>query len=380
MADPISPPSSGNFQKYHVLSLDEYDDFDDGGNVVLSSPSSELGGLVTNASMHSTGGPPSPDHLRSRSPTKSFEEIRSVATSSSAQSSVGSGSGRHHIGLQPSHSSGGTGGGIKSRGNSSSLPNSPLQSLTKSASLGESEDEGEEDDVDDAGHGAAADEGRLDGGGGGKLTWDDDDLSDGDDEAGLRRYSHFARVGAMPAEFDSGRHLNASAWKRMTSYLLELRMAARQRRAHRLLSMSGTHMDSPAQQCRLCFMMYCWDATDRSILLLIMSVFAWMVLGFVLRPGKKWWYWGLAVLFIRLAARPLLEALGSSLHRGQPFRSSSSTSASVPRAMPSPAGFGRVSSATVGSAESLEMGSSSHHRSLGRQARSRSPIPKAMMV
>jgi hypothetical protein len=313
------------------------------------------------------------DRLPSRSPTKSFEEIRSVATSASAQSSIGSvgGRGSRHIGLQPSHGSGG-GGGLKSRGNSSSLPNSPLHSLTRSASRDESDEEGEgEEEDDDGGEGAGADEGRLDGGGG-KLTWDDDDdLSDGDDEAGLRRYNHFARAGAMPAEFESGRHLNESTWKRMTSYLLELRMAARQRRAHRLLSMSGTHMDSPAQQCRLCFMTYCWDATDRSILLLIVAVFAWMVLGFVLRPGKKWWYWGLAVLFVRLAARPLVEALGSSLRRGRPSRSSSSASA---------AGFGRITSPTVASADALEMGSSSHHRSLGRQAQSRSPTPKTTMV
>jgi hypothetical protein len=305
-----------------------------------------------------------------RNPVAPFEDARSAASSPSVAQSAVLGGSRSRPGI--------------GRRNSNSLPGSPLHSLTKSSSRDEESDDDEEDEDDDdpRGDGAGAAEGR-DGkaaAGGGGATWgdhvddDDDDLSDGDDEAGLRRY-HFTQARTLPSEFD-GRH-HASAWKRAVAYLLELRMAARQRRAHRLLSMSGTHMDSPAQRCRLCFMTHCWDATDRSILLLIVAVFLWMVLGFVLHPGKDWWYVGIAALVVRLAARPAVEAIGSI--RRQPFRSSSSSGAS--RAMPSISGFGRIASSAVVTADSLEMGSSSHNRSsLGRQARSRSPTPKSMTM
>lgn len=208
------------------------------------------------------------------------------------------------------------------------------------------------------------------------MSWnddDDDDLSDDDDEAGLRRY-HFTQANTLPAEFD-----NASTWKRITTYLLEVRMAARQRRAHRLLSMSGTHMDSPAQRCRLCFMTHCWDATDRGILLLIVSVFAWLVVGFVLHLGEKWWYAGLILLLVRVMARPIYESI---FVRRQPFALTTSAAISSARGSSSSSsaaagGFGRILSSSVSTAESVELGSSSHHRApLGRPVRSRSPSPK----
>jgi hypothetical protein len=371
MSEQSSPPAANSFQRYHVLSSDE-DEYED-GNVVLTSPSYELGGLVSNASMHSTGGhsaSSSPDRLPQQlqkqqqqqfprnNPVKSFEEIRSVASSNKSVAS-GSGSRSHRT------------------GNSASLPNSPLNSLTKSAA---SHDDSDEDEHNDGpGDNSREKDRDLGGGGGGggigKMSWNDDedfddDLSDDDDEAGLRRY-HFTQANTLPAEFD-----NASTWKRITTYLLEVRMAARQRRAHRLLSMSGTHMDSPAQRCRLCFMTHCWDATDRGILLLIVSVFAWLVVGFVLHLGERWWYAGLLLLLVRIMARPTYESL---FVRRQPFalstpavssaRASSSSSAAA-------GGFGRIPSSSASTTASLELGTSSHHRTLARPGRSRSPSPK----
>jgi hypothetical protein len=129
----------------------------------------------------------------------------------------------------------------------------------------------------------------------------DSDWED-DDEAGIRRY-HFdfeARTGIpLPAEFS-----HESLPKRMWHSFLELRTAARQRRAARLLNMPS---ESWMYKTHACLLTSCCDATDLGILLAAIWLALWMVIGLGAGMGSSWWLIGIFLFFLRVSARRIFE-------------------------------------------------------------------------
>ena len=134
------------------------------------------------------------------------------------------------------------------------------------------------------------------------LHHDDDDDDDWEEEDIVRRY-HTPHELPLPAEFS-----HDSLPKRVWHSFLELRMAARQRRAARLLTMPS---ESFANQCHACLLTWCCDATDRGILLVAAIMTCWLLVGWVAGMPSSYWYTGILLFGIRVSSRSLYE----SLHR-----------------------------------------------------------------
>ena len=151
------------------------------------------------------------------------------------------------------------------------------------------------------------------------------DAWDEDDEAGLRRYNlnvnvhdshlgfglhHQQQSNQIPrsgSESSSGQD-NSFVFspKRLWLSFLELRAAARQRTAARLLRMPS---ESFYFRLQACLMNWFCDATDRGILLAAGLLLIWLGVGIAANlPGNSnWWRWGLLLFFVRVSARHLYE-------------------------------------------------------------------------
>jgi hypothetical protein len=133
-----------------------------------------------------------------------------------------------------------------------------------------------------------------------------DDTSDwgDDDEPGLRRYNldfHAHTNIPLPAEFS-----HDSLPKRIWQSFVELQVAARQRRAARLLTMPSQSWN---YQLHSCLLTWCCDATDRGILVVAAWLTAWILIGLVGRMGSTWWWMGLFLFIFRVSARRVFEYL-----------------------------------------------------------------------
>ena len=129
----------------------------------------------------------------------------------------------------------------------------------------------------------------------------DSDWED-DDEAGIRRYHLDFEVRSdipLPSEF---RH--DSVPKRIWQSFLELRTAARQRRAARLLTMPS---QSWRYQAHACLITSCCDATDLGIILAAVGLTVWLFVGLAAGMGTSWWLMGFILFFLRVSARRLFE-------------------------------------------------------------------------
>lgn len=125
---------------------------------------------------------------------------------------------------------------------------------------------------------------------------------DEEQHATVRRYQLDFQV--TPAEFS-----HDSLPKRVWSSFLQLRLAARQRRAARLLSLPSESRCT-RQSLRACLLTWCCDATDRGILLAAAVMALWILVGISTRQRTRqswWWYTGIMLFVIRVSARRLYE-------------------------------------------------------------------------
>lgn len=121
------------------------------------------------------------------------------------------------------------------------------------------------------------------------------DDEDDEDVTVVRRYVR-NRIPTVPVEFS-----HQPLPKRLWQSFVDLRTAARQRRAARLLNETVP----PAWHCILT---WCCDATDRGIALVAVLMLLWLIAGWT-NTIKFQGYWGLGILFftIRVSARRLYE-------------------------------------------------------------------------
>jgi hypothetical protein len=129
------------------------------------------------------------------------------------------------------------------------------------------------------------------------------DSWDEEEEAGLNRYNlDYKTEIPLPAEFTQ------SFLARMWHSFLELRVAARQRRAARLLTMPS---ESFQYKLHACLLTWCCDATDRGILLVLFGILAWLMIGGLFHLDVYWWTTGVLLIFVRFSARRLCRAPGT---------------------------------------------------------------------
>lgn len=129
-------------------------------------------------------------------------------------------------------------------------------------------------------------------------SWDEDE-----DEAGLARYS---------VSHQESHDVSQSWWT-------TVRQQARQRRASRLLAWNEL---SRLQRVVSVLEMYCCDATDGGILLVLCLTFLWLLVGYVVKPKISYWLAGISVLVVRLSARRTVERYK---HRRQQTRERASS-------------------------------------------------------
>lgn len=143
--------------------------------------------------------------------------------------------------------------------------------------------------------------------------WELDD--DDDIEPGLRRYNqHYLEYAKpsdipMPAEFTYPSNISdmiLSIANKIWIHFIELRTAARQRRAARLLTMPS---ESWRYQLHACLLTWFCDETDAGILLLVSCSMLWILLGIILDVSSKWWTWGLMLFIFRITARRMFELI-----------------------------------------------------------------------
>lgn len=130
--------------------------------------------------------------------------------------------------------------------------------------------------------------------------WDDED------EENLQRYSFVYsstnnRTGAeTPVTMLSNTPRRSM---RMQEHWSNLRSAARQRRAARLLSMT----DSWHHRMAVGFLNTCCDATDTGIALAAGVVLVWALLGAIVHANGWYWIVGLLLFLIRVSARRIFD-------------------------------------------------------------------------
>mmetsp|Transcript_23434 Transcript_23434/g.65182 ORF Transcript_23434/g.65182 Transcript_23434/m.65182 type:complete len:318 (+) Transcript_23434:268-1221(+) len=133
-------------------------------------------------------------------------------------------------------------------------------------------------------------------------SWEDPDPSmlfqdedDVDDVSVVRRYVR-NRIPIVPAEF-----AHQPLPKRLWQSFVDLRTAARQRRAARLLN----ERVPPAWHCILT---WCCDATDRGIALVVICVLLWLTMGWTRTfTFRGYWTLGFLLFAIRVSARTVYE-------------------------------------------------------------------------
>ena len=129
---------------------------------------------------------------------------------------------------------------------------------------------------------------------GGDLFEDDEE----EDAQVVRRYAYRNRIPIVPAEF-SHQPLPRRLWQSF----VELRTAARQRRAARLLNNSQY---TPTSHCILT---WCCDATDRGIALVAILILVWLVVGWTTNVFTGYWLLGMILFTIRVSARTTYETI-----------------------------------------------------------------------
>jgi hypothetical protein len=132
--------------------------------------------------------------------------------------------------------------------------------------------------------------------------WDDDDDDFDQDMIGMRRYNlDFTKDTAATSTLQE-----ASLPRRVFASIQQLRTAARQRQAARLLNMpSRKYACLYAWHAR--FMTYCCDATDAGIAVATSLTAVWILVGAMFQLPPAWWLTGTAVLIVRVSARRLVE-------------------------------------------------------------------------
>jgi hypothetical protein len=143
---------------------------------------------------------------------------------------------------------------------------------------------------------------------------DDDDFDDDDADAVVRRYHHIvavSKVPSLPAEFSHQRSIPKRIWQSF----LELRAAARQRRAARLLTLPSESAWS-YDVLQACFMTWCCDATDRGIALVAVLLFLWLVIGMTAGTmSSTYWWMGVLLFTMRVSARRGYELFVRKRHQ-----------------------------------------------------------------
>ena len=150
---------------------------------------------------------------------------------------------------------------------------------------------------------------------------DSDDDNDMDaDVMVMQRYSNVRnRIPIVPAEF-SHRPIHKRLWQG----LMELRTAARQRRAARLLNL-GQH---PRDQYRHCILTWCCDATDRGIAVVAIGVVLWILIGSTHTMFQGYWFLGMVLFVIRVSARRIYESVVNK-RRSRVMRNNNMTMSSM---------------------------------------------------
>jgi hypothetical protein len=142
---------------------------------------------------------------------------------------------------------------------------------------------------------------------------DDDDFDDDDADAVVRRYHHVvavSKVPSLPAEFSHQRSFPKRIWQSF----LELRAAARQRRAARLLTLPSESAWS-YDVLQAWFMTWCCDATDRGIALVAILLFLWLVVGMTVgNMSSTYWWMGILLFTLRISARRSYEMCIRKVH------------------------------------------------------------------
>lgn len=136
---------------------------------------------------------------------------------------------------------------------------------------------------------------------------EDETSLDEEDEVNLRRYHNFVRPAAM--EYDTTNSMQQNGFGGfLVHHWNELRQAAHQRRAARLLSMPNP--ESTINQATVCFVSTFCDATDSGILVAAVGMFLWISIG-VLLELKSFRYWGIGtlVVLLRFTGRRFIEMI-----------------------------------------------------------------------
>ncbi|GKY93379.1 hypothetical protein MPSEU_000305500 [Mayamaea pseudoterrestris] len=146
----------------------------------------------------------------------------------------------------------------------------------------------------------------------------DDDDWDAEDEASLRRYNLDFKT-EMPADFRPAEF--ESMPRRLYMHFMNLRTAARQRQAARLLNM-------PSEAFLYRYYGYCMtlcDATDRGIMLVAVCLALWLFIGLMARNHVTSFYWmtGIAAFVVRVSARRCYEHVQGKRFRAHRLRLSS---------------------------------------------------------
>jgi hypothetical protein len=151
------------------------------------------------------------------------------------------------------------------------------------------------------------------------LAGDEEDDDDDDDEFNLRRYHNFARRPSYSDNRTAGGGIgngiadqrnNGDGYYYFLTHLQhhwkELRQAAHQRRAARLLSMANP--ESTVNRATVCFISTCCDATDAGIVVAAVAIFLWIGVGVVLTiTSAPYWSIGCVILLVRFTGRRLME-------------------------------------------------------------------------
>lgn len=128
----------------------------------------------------------------------------------------------------------------------------------------------------------------------------DSDLDWEDEDDAVRRYHfEYRQEVPLPVEFT-----RTSLPKRLWQSFMELRTAARQRRAARLLTM-------PSETCwnktHVCVVTWLCDATDRGMMLVASMLALWIIVGMMTHASGVWWWTGVVLFVVRVSARRVLE-------------------------------------------------------------------------
>lgn len=290
-ADPISPTSTKGYYRVRNLdveiTLDEEEDDDDDGINVVTSPRPNFMPSYENPNNTSTSGVvPS---LTSTTPSSSTTNDLEAILSQAILSSTGRKSEYQQIQQQDD-----TNTTTAVNTNAATTPTTTTSSKLHNRSRSNSWDN--VNHANDNHH-------------------DDLFLAEAEeDDAVVRRYHMRNRIPIVPAEFATPPwHLRLwLAWQ-------ELRTAARQRRAARLLN------DNTATTAH-CLQTWCCDATDRGIALVAILLLLWIVIGFISSQGSSYWFFGFLLFVIRVTARCSYEYYYSLKSRKRSSTNNNNTS------------------------------------------------------